>query len=89
MFRNTDGSMVVVMQNDSGEETPLNVMVGNRMLSTILPPDSFSTFLLAAEFQPLKHDPHASSGGGWRDARRRRSRGGESCRLSGPCVCLR
>lgn len=46
-FRNPDGSLVVI-QNEMNENLPLRVMLGDRMISPTLPPDSFSTFVVPA-----------------------------------------
>jgi glucosylceramidase len=48
-FANRDGSVVIVMQIDSCEELPVNMVIGNRMISPILAADSFNTFVLSPE----------------------------------------
>ena len=45
-FIKPDGSTVVVMQNDLGEEMPVRVMVGDRVIAPTLPADSFNTFVV-------------------------------------------
>jgi glucosylceramidase len=45
-FANPDGSLVIVIQNDSCEEQPVNLVIGSRMISPILPADSFNTFVV-------------------------------------------
>jgi glucosylceramidase len=45
-FLNPDGSLVLVIHNDSTEEQTLEVLIGDRVLTATLPPDSFSTFVV-------------------------------------------
>ncbi len=45
-FANPDGSLVVVMQNDLGEELPVRLMIGGRIIAPTLPADSFNTFVV-------------------------------------------
>lgn len=45
-FANPDGSLVVVMQNDLGEELPVRLMIGGRIIAPTLPADSFNTFVM-------------------------------------------
>ncbi|KAA9105096.1 beta-glycosidase [Microbacterium rhizomatis] len=45
-FLNEDGSVVVVMQNDMAEAMPVRIMLGERVITPTLPPDSFSTFVI-------------------------------------------
>ncbi|GAA4771050.1 glycoside hydrolase family 30 protein [Microbacterium gilvum] len=47
-FRNPDGSVVVVMQNDLAEETTATLALGDTAVAVTLPADSFSTFVFAA-----------------------------------------
>jgi glucosylceramidase len=47
-FRNPDGSVVLVAQNDTHEEQSIRVLVGDQVLAPTLPADSFSTFVLPA-----------------------------------------
>lgn len=47
-FRNRDGSVVVIVQNDLAQPLPLNFAVGNRVVSAQLPADSFNTFVIPA-----------------------------------------
>ena len=47
-FRNPDGSIVIVMQNDTHTDQPVNLLLGERVLAATLPADSFSTFLVPA-----------------------------------------
>jgi glucosylceramidase len=46
-FAHPDGSVVVVTQNDMGEDMPLRVKVGANVVSATLPADSFNTFVVA------------------------------------------
>ena len=45
-FRNPDGGIVVVIQNDMGEPMPVRLLVGGRLLAPVLPADSFNTILV-------------------------------------------
>ncbi|PWD51670.1 beta-glycosidase [Serinibacter arcticus] len=45
-FRNPDGSIVVVMQNDLAVEQPVSILVGEQVLTPVLPADSLSTFVI-------------------------------------------
>ena len=45
-FKNADGRVVVVIQNDLSSDLPIGVAVGNRTITATLPADSFNTFLL-------------------------------------------
>ncbi|MGY4856430.1 glycoside hydrolase family 30 protein [Cryobacterium sp. AP23] len=45
-FVNPDGSIVIVMQNDTITEQPVSLLVGERVLAVTLPADSFSTFVI-------------------------------------------
>jgi glucosylceramidase len=45
-FANPDGSLVVVMQNDLGEELPVRLMIDGRIIAPTLPADSFNTFVV-------------------------------------------
>jgi glucosylceramidase len=47
-FRNEDGSIVLVMQNDMSQDMPVRVLIGDRVLTPTLPADSFSTFVIPA-----------------------------------------
>lgn len=47
-FLNEDGSIVLVMQNDLGEDMPVRVLIGDQVLTPTLPADSFSTFVIPA-----------------------------------------
>lgn len=47
-FKNPDGAMVIVMQNDLSDPMPVRIKVGARQLSATLPADSFNTFKLEA-----------------------------------------
>jgi glucosylceramidase len=54
-FANPDGSLVVVMQNDLGEELPVRLMIGGRIIAPTLPADSFNTFVVPpAESAPAQ-----------------------------------
>jgi glucosylceramidase len=43
-FRNPDGGIVIVMQNDTTAPQPVSLLIGEQVLSATLPADSFSTF---------------------------------------------
>lgn len=45
-FSNPDGSVVVLMQNDLGEDLPVRVKIGEKVIAETLPADSFNTFVL-------------------------------------------
>ena len=45
-FRNADGSVVVVIQNDMSEPMPVRLLVGKRMITPVLPADSFNTLVI-------------------------------------------
>lgn len=45
-FRNPDGSLVLVMQNDTAQEMPVSILVGDQVVSPVLPADSLSTFVV-------------------------------------------
>jgi glucosylceramidase len=45
-FRNPDGSLVVVMQNDTSEEMPVQVTVGDQVVEPVLPADSLNSFVI-------------------------------------------
>lgn len=47
-FRNPDGEIVLVMQNDLSEPMPLGVMMGGKQLNLVLPSDSFNTIVIPA-----------------------------------------
>lgn len=47
-FRNPDGSTVIVIQNDLGEDDTVQIMVDGRMLRPTLPADSFTTLVIPA-----------------------------------------
>jgi len=47
-FVNPDGSIVIVLQNDTNEDQPVSLLVGDRVLSPTLPADSFSTLVIPA-----------------------------------------
>lgn len=42
-FRNPDGTLVVVMQNDTSDPLRINMAIGEHQLSALLPADSFNT----------------------------------------------
>lgn len=44
-FRNPDGSIVVVMQNDTGQNQTVGILLGDQVVNPTLPADSFSTFV--------------------------------------------
>jgi glucosylceramidase len=45
-FKNTDGSIVVAIQNDSEADKMVHIKIGYKMISPTLKADSFSTFLV-------------------------------------------
>jgi glucosylceramidase len=45
-FRNTDGSIVVVIQNDMSDPMPVRMLVEGRLLAPVLPADSFNTIVV-------------------------------------------
>lgn len=45
-FRNPDGSLVLVMQNDTSEEMPVSIFIDGQTVTPVLPADSLSTFVL-------------------------------------------
>ena len=45
-FANPDGSIIIVIQNDLGEEMPVRLMIGEQVITPTLPADSFSTFVV-------------------------------------------
>ncbi len=45
-FRNPDGSVVVVMHNDTREDLPVRLLIGDQVISPTLAADSFSTFVV-------------------------------------------
>ncbi|MEN2742458.1 glycoside hydrolase family 30 beta sandwich domain-containing protein [Microbacterium sp. X-17] len=47
-FRNPDGEIVVVVQNDGADELPYSVAIDDRRFDVVLPADSFSTFVVPA-----------------------------------------
>ncbi|HEX9093561.1 MAG TPA: glycoside hydrolase family 30 beta sandwich domain-containing protein [Coriobacteriia bacterium] len=47
-FANSDGSTVVVIQNDMAEPLPVRIAVGGRVIAPTLPADSFSTLVVPA-----------------------------------------
>jgi len=48
-FVNTDGSTVVVIQNDLAEPLPVRILVGGRVVAPTLPADSFSTLVVPGD----------------------------------------
>lgn len=48
-FRNADGSLVIIVQNDMSEDQPLNIRIGRAQLDLILTADSFNTIVVPAE----------------------------------------
>jgi glucosylceramidase len=47
-FRNPDGSIVIIAQNDMSAEMPMNILIGSTTLTPTLPADSFSTIVVPA-----------------------------------------
>jgi glucosylceramidase len=47
-FRNPDGSIVIVVQNEMSEPLAIHFEVGPRQLSVTLPADSFNTLVMPA-----------------------------------------
>lgn len=45
-FRNPDGTVVLVMQNDLGEPLPVQIVVGQDVVTPVLPADSFATLVI-------------------------------------------
>ncbi|HEY0779381.1 MAG TPA: glycoside hydrolase family 30 beta sandwich domain-containing protein [Gemmatirosa sp.] len=45
-FRNPDGSVVLVLQNDLAEPLPVRVLVNGNVVAPTLPPDSFATIVV-------------------------------------------
>lgn len=48
-FLNPDGSVIIVIQNDLGEDIRVTIGVGSVRLTPILPADSFTTFVLPSD----------------------------------------
>jgi len=51
-FINPDGSVVIMIQNDMSDVMPVNITIGNRMISPLLQADSFNTFVVPPQDQP-------------------------------------
>jgi glucosylceramidase len=47
-FANPDQSVVIMTQNDLGQELPIRVKVGDKVIASTLEADSFNTFVLSA-----------------------------------------
>ncbi|UFS60632.1 glycoside hydrolase family 30 protein [Subtercola endophyticus] len=47
-FLNPDGSVVVVIQNDSAEDQSVSLLIDGRAVAVVLPADSLSTFVVPA-----------------------------------------
>ena len=47
-FENPDGSLVMVMQNDTADEMPVTVALDGEVFDVVLPADSFNTVVIAA-----------------------------------------
>jgi glucosylceramidase len=47
-FANPDETVVILMQNDLGQELPVRVKVGEKVIGATLEADSFNTFVLQA-----------------------------------------
>ncbi|WP_206245363.1 glycoside hydrolase family 30 protein [Novosphingobium terrae] len=47
-FRNPDGSLVLVLNNEMAEPLSVGMMIGNRQITPNLPPDSFNTLYIPA-----------------------------------------
>jgi glucosylceramidase len=47
VFRNPDGEVVVIVQNDLSEPMPVNFVMGKKQLAVQLPADSFNTLTLS------------------------------------------
>lgn len=52
VFRNPDGSIVVVLHNELAEPLPISVLVGERVLALELPAASFSTVVFPSGKEP-------------------------------------
>ena len=48
VFGNPDQSVVIAMQNDLGQELPVRVKVGDKVIASTLEADSFNTFVVGA-----------------------------------------
>ncbi|MCM3695966.1 glycoside hydrolase family 30 protein [Microbacterium oleivorans] len=48
VFRNPDGSLVIVVQNDLAEEMPMSFLIDGRALEVTLPADSLNTLVVDA-----------------------------------------
>jgi glucosylceramidase len=46
IFRNPDGTVVVIIENDAAEDATIHIAIGDRMISPTLAPQSLSTFVL-------------------------------------------
>jgi hypothetical protein len=46
VFGNPDQSVVIAMQNDLGQELPVRVKVGKKVIASTLEADSFNTFVV-------------------------------------------
>jgi hypothetical protein len=46
VFGNPDQSVVIAMQNDLGQELPVRVKVGDKVIASTLEADSFNTFVV-------------------------------------------
>lgn len=44
-FRNPDGSVAIVIQNDLSEDQPVTLLLGDKVFTPVLPADSLSTFV--------------------------------------------
>lgn len=47
-FRNPDGSVVLVIQNDMAQEMPVSIVLGEDVVAPVLAPDSLNTFVFGA-----------------------------------------
>ncbi len=45
-FKNPDGRLVVIVQNDQAQAAPLNMTIGDKTLRAMLPADSFNTLVI-------------------------------------------
>jgi len=47
-FANPDETVVILMQNDLGQELPVRIKVGEKLIGANLEADSFNTFVVRA-----------------------------------------
>ena len=47
-FANPDESVVVLIQNDLGQELPVRIRIGEKVIGATMEADSFNTFVVQA-----------------------------------------